>query len=263
MANFAFLYLVPIILICSATLKLHGLISSPYESIFGLPILTVLISYFEYTLSFLILNRFKLQTVSLLTSLFFLFGAIYNSVLAIVKEPSCGCFGIFDVNPLWMMIGDSIIYFLLCFKKFENGPIAFDKTLKLIYLSISFVCLSMVGLFSLAENPTDVIGQLKGNKLLYSSYIDTEAYQPGTKKEIKTVIKNNSNKAITINGASSTCKCAVVTGFPIVIEPNKEKNIYINSLSPDKAGKFGAYITLYTDTTPQNIFIKVVGKVKE
>ena len=99
------------------------------------------------------------------------------------------------------------------------------------YGSISSALSRAGGQRILVDSPRKSFGEVDSGTAVSSTY----------------VIRNESSRPITIQGARESCSCAMMSDLPCVIKPGASRPIELKVTTPDEAGPFAGTISLYTD----------------
>jgi len=92
------------------------------------------------------------------------------------------------------------------------------------------------------------LAYLQGERLIFTpANLIIEDAKPGEVVERTVVVKNLSNKTITLLGSQKSCGCITLDQFPIKIKPHQKHELKIKIATPKKPEKFENFVKVFTD----------------
>ena len=108
------------------------------------------------------------------------------------------------------------------------------------------------------------LAYLQGERLIFQpANIIIENAKSGETVERTVVVKNLSNKTITLLGSQKSCGCITLNQFPIEIKPHGKFELKLKIGIPKKAEPIDNFVKIFTDLEGMvSVTINVSGNVK-
>jgi hypothetical protein len=257
------LFLVGVLLLGFGSLKIYGLQTNPIPRFgwFARPEVQFLAGQWEILLGIWLVTGCSRLAAWLATLTTFCAFASLSAYLGWNGIANCGCFGTFKSSP-WTAFGlDLAIIVSLAligppkpqFCAIEANP----RMLTLIPRGASipiFTVLLFVGMtvWTYCSYGSLRIGfsRLIGTRITIDEpYLDLGSVKPGDVIERAIVLRNWSNDALRIVGASETCVCSIRTPMPAVVPPGGTLALQVLMAIPRSSpGVFSQKLSLWTDS---------------
>ena len=78
---------------------------------------------------------------------------------------------------------------------------------------------------------------------------------PGSSSTLKFTLRNLTDHSVTIQGAQSSCTCAIVNDVPCVIEPRGSKTLDLKVTTPAGRKEIMGQISVYTDDADTSVIV--------
>lgn len=182
-------------------------------------------------------------------------------------NPSCGCFGSVEVNPLYVLIFDVIVACAFGFCRPIEQP---DSELHLpsfLRPIVGGVVLSLLVLGAMSvvyRDPSAALAILRGKSVEVSPLVLDLGKQPGGTEVVSSVrVFNRSAVSLRISGGSSDCSCIVTEKLPWTLQPGEVAELPVRIMLPKAVGAFHRQAYLWTDTDERKLVFEITGVMTE
>jgi len=261
--------MLPALLICAASLKIHDLIFSPLpaSTLFLSSSQSLAIAEVELLLAVWLLSEWLRKGAWIISIGSFAIFSLANLYLALEGQASCGCFGQVRFSPWLMLAIDLSVIATLAFARpveCPDGSGASWKTALTTGIAVVLVLGSiwLVLLYFFVDSAA-ALAFLRDEPVTVSpATLDAGESPTGEWRQLRLEIRNRSDRPVKIVGGTSTCACISTDDLPVMLEPASSQIINIRVQFTGSAGLFIQRLSLYSDHPDQpTLFARFRGRV--
>jgi hypothetical protein len=260
------------VLLVTAGLKIHGLVSDPYaqDSILLTPRLLVAVIEVELLLGLWLLSGWATRAAWVAALAFFGLLSAATFYLALEGQRSCGCFGRVEVNP-WITFALDVAAMLALLiwrparRQSTTAIGSMPYALKTALSASVLVAVAGGAFLLLTDDPARALAQLRGETLSVDPPVTDVGEGPAGEQRTFTVqLVNHTDHTVRVVGGTTTCQCIATNDLPISIVPNHSEPMTVQIRFRGSPGRFQHRFVLYTDSEDKRrLTARFAGRVSQ
>jgi hypothetical protein len=256
------------VLLTAGLLKLHYLFTDVFlqHSTFFSTRLELAFAAIEVVFAIWLLSVGKHIVDWMICAALFVGFAIVSTLLIIMGQTTCGCFGVVHTSP-WFSLGLDLAV-LLFITRYRPVNLSVN-TLKTLFTSnIAFVAVGVIAIFVVGSAMTSLFTSTKLNESFNDEIVClSDAIWVGEQAEGKSVNKsvqfnNLTSSPIRIIGGHGGHGDDLVSALPVIVDANSSSTVPIKVRIKGSPGIFSRRIVFYT-TSERNwqVVVRINGRV--
>lgn len=268
-------YLVGLILLVAAALKLYGLNVSPFAQYgwFSTPAVQLTTVGWEIVLGVWLLsgyNRTGAWAVAVVTFLTFAGVSLY---LGLIGQASCGCFGAVQASPWQALTVDAVALAILwVVRPVSHGRWGLPR-LRPAHLAVRALAATVgaaviLGLFTavatlLFGSLDEALASLRDERVsIRPAFVNLDRGPAGQTVGATVMLVNRTDRQVRIIGGSSDCSCVVTDDLPLTLAAGESRPVVVRVRLPATQGFFNRKAYFWTDhDEARTILIDLNGRV--
>jgi hypothetical protein len=259
------------VLLATAGLKIHGLVTDPYsqESILFTPRMLVAVIEVEL-LGLWLLSGWATRAAWVAALVFFGLLSAASLYLALEGQRSCGCFGRVEVSP-WTTLGLDIaavvalVVWRPALRQATTAIGSMPYALKTALSASVLVAVAGGAFLLLTDDPARALAQLRGETLSVDPPVTDVGEGPaGEQRTFAVQLVNHTDHTVRVVGGTTTCQCIATNDLPISIAPHHSEPMTVQIRFRGSPGRFQHRFLLYTDSEDKRwLTARFAGRVSQ